>query len=389
MKRHTRLDGLDGLRAIACLAVFGVHFQQITFVGRRFGPVDLGLLLENGNRGVCLFFVLTGFLLSLPFWKTGEKPATGVMRQPGWLTVYARHRMARILPAYLLCLTVLVVKNADWRAAHGPADVMLHLLFLQNFTEFSIYNISAPFWALAVIVQFYVVFPILIVGLRPLMRSNALALGAVAIAVVAAYFAHAALLSWAQTYAGDWPLPTTYVRPDGFVLTHSLLAHLPHFLIGVFAAGIFLGMSRRNTTGAAAWGFDAVFWLAAGAILVILCVPELNDRLTIPHGRYNLPYVPLLVAVLIVCTPQSRSARAVLELAPVRALGLISYGIYIYHLPCLKLIARVMRRADAPPGDHWLLFATASLALSIVVAGASYILLERPVLRWAKRRRSE
>ena len=384
----TRIDGLDGLRAIACLAVFGVHFQQIAHVGGRIGPVDFGHLLENGNRGVCLFFVLTGFLLSLPFWRAAEGPATGAARRSGRLTAYARNRMARILPAYLLCLTVLVVMGGDWRGTRGQIDVLLHVLFLHNFAEFSIYSISSPFWALAVIVQFYMVFPVLIRALRPLMRSSAFALGCVAMAAVAAYLAHAGLVVWAQAHVGDGPMPTYLIRPDGHVLTHSLLAHLPHFLLGVFAARVSSETGRRGTTGALAWGFDAAFWLAAGAILGILAVPELDDWLTIPYGRYNLPYVPLLVAALIVCAPRSRSAKAVLEFAPVRLLGLISYGVYIYHLPCLNLIARAMKLARLSAGDHWLLFGAAGLTLSVTVAGTSYVLIERPALRWAERMQS-
>lgn len=380
-----RLPGLDGLRAFACLAVFGVHFQQMTHVGGRIGPVDVGRLLENGNRGVCLFFLLTGFLLSLPFWRAARSPATRAARRPGWLAGYVRNRLARILPAYLPCLTVLVVLGGDWRGARGLVDVLLHVLFLHNLTESSFYSISSPFWALAVIVQFYAVFPLLNRVLWPVMRFSALALGLVALAAAAAYLAHAALASWAQASARDWPVPTDLIRPDGYVLTRSLLAHLPHFLLGVLTAGVFVRTGRRRATGASAWGFDAAFWLAAGAILAILAVPELDDRLTIPYGRYNLPYVPLLVAALILCAPNSRFAKGFLELAPIRLFGLISYGVYLYHLPCLSLVARAMSRAGFSAGDHWLLFAAAGLTLTVTVAGASYVLIERPVLRWAKR----
>ena len=61
MARDTRLDhiaGLDGLRAIAALAVFGVHFGQFTDLNLVAGPFELRSLLENGELGVALFFVL-------------------------------------------------------------------------------------------------------------------------------------------------------------------------------------------------------------------------------------------------------------------------------------------------------------------------------------------
>jgi len=86
MQSRRYIAGLDGLRALAALAVFGVHFQQITGVAGRVGPFDVQTLLANGNTGVCLFFVLSGFLLSLPFWfgrrPGGKRDANGVAR-PG------------------------------------------------------------------------------------------------------------------------------------------------------------------------------------------------------------------------------------------------------------------------------------------------------------------
>ena len=87
-------------------------------------------------------------------------------------------------------------------------------------------------------------------------------------------------------------------------------------------------------------------------------------------------------------SPSSRSASAVLEFAPIRLLGLISYGVYIYHLPCLNLTARAMKLARFSASDHWIFFALAGLTLSITVASTSYVFIERPILQWVKRRPS-
>ena len=61
------LPGLHGLRALAALLVFGVHFNQIVQLDYDIGPFSLYRLLANGNHAVSLFFTLSGFLLSLPF----------------------------------------------------------------------------------------------------------------------------------------------------------------------------------------------------------------------------------------------------------------------------------------------------------------------------------
>ena len=92
-----RLSGLDGLRGLAALAVFGVHYNQIVDVDVQVGPFDLYLLLVNGKYGVALFFILSGLLLSQPFWKS-------VIYGASWpdTRAYFKRRLARILPAYIL-----------------------------------------------------------------------------------------------------------------------------------------------------------------------------------------------------------------------------------------------------------------------------------------------
>ena len=67
--------------------------------------------------------------------------------------------------------------------------------------------------------------------------------------------------------------------------------------------------------------------------------------------------------------------------APLRALGAVSYGIYIYHLPIQNLIARLMPRVSMNAVDHWAWFGAGSLAVSMAVAAVSYRMLERPVAR--------
>ena len=383
------VEELDGLRALACLAVFGVHFQQMTHAGGRLGPFDIEWLLENGNTGVCLFFVLTGFLLSLPFWKAARDSAADPAARPGWLRGYLRSRAARIVPPYYLCLAALIAAGGNWRGAKFPVDVLLHLAFLHNAAEFSIYGIASHFWALAVIVQFYVIFPLLILPLRRVLRFGAVACLVLAAAGTGAYLAHASLLHAARLHAHQWPLPPELVSPDGYVLTHSLLAHLPHFLLGMLAAGVFGAVRRNRAKKARVPVFGTAFWLAAGALVLILGIPELDDVFAVPFGRYNLPYVPILIAVLIVCAPCSRSASAVLAFAPVRRLGTISYGVYIYHPPCLALVASGMGTARLSARENWALFGAAGLIFSVAVATVSYVLMERPILRWAKRARAD
>lgn len=425
---HARryIAGLDGLRALAALAVFGVHFQQITGVTGQVGPFEVQTLLLNGNTGVCLFFVLSGFLLSLPFW-FGRRPdggeagvgglaagsaagAIGGEKRRPWLVMFAVKRVGRIMPAYYLCLTALVVFAAVRGDAHSLDDIAMHYAFVHNFTDDTLYSISDPFWTLAVQAQFYVLFPILLLLLLPVLRFRPMAMLVVAALIAGAFYLHWRVM---HVPADAWPLPAEVVSPGGPAVRVSPLAHLPHFLLGILTAGAYAmttlrpreqrGETNRPVTETS-FGrgvlFDVLFFAAAVTVLVILGVPQLDAQLRLPTGaaeeamigRYNFPYVPLLIAVMILSAPRGPVAKRLLEWTPLRALGVISFGLYVYHLPCLELVEKLMGKT--PDGrlvvvDRPAAFALTALALSIAVAAASYLLIERPILRITKRKRME
>ena len=386
----SHVASLDGLRALACLAVFGVHFEQITGVGGNLGPLSVRTLLVNGNTGVCLFFVLSGFLLSLPFWRSAAGAGRHGRTSVGgarWMATYALRRIGRIVPAYYLCLAVLVIWQRQWASGRGLVDVLLHCTFLHNLTERSFYGISPPFWTLAVQAQFYVLFPVLTWILWPAMRRRGTAAAVLVACTVGAYAAHCGLVAWVRAHPASLPLPPEVLQPDGFVLERTLLAHLPHFLIGMFAAGVFTWSGSADRAAASrGWAWELLFWGALAATMGILGVPELDQRFQVVHGRYHFPYVPLLVALMIVSAARARVAGAVLSFWPVRTLGVISYGMYVYHLPCMKAVAKAMSLAGMDAGSRWMPFGLASLAASIAVAACSYVLLERPILRAVRRR---
>ena len=375
-----RLHGLDGLRGLAALAVFGVHFNQIVDVDVQAGPFDFYLLLANGEFGVALFFILSGFLLSQPFWKS-------IFNTTAWpdTRIYVIRRLARILPAYYLALTVLIVLSGYWRHPQAWADILLHYSFLFNYAEFSIFSINPPFWTLAVEVQFYCLLPLLFLILRKLsLRSSVLVL---VLTGLLAYGLNYALVSSIDKII-PWPGSSvlTWVRPYGAVVTHSLLAHLPHFIIGVLCSGLWLHLktARPQHMQANDWRHEVIFWVSFGLIFLLLAT-ELNAWIQIPYGRYGLPLVPLLLAAMIMSTPQTRTARKLLDSRALQFLGTLSYGVYIYHLPVLRLVDQRMMESALDAREHWLMLGIISLVLTLLAATASYYVVERPALKLAHR----
>lgn len=375
-KTGSRLRGLDGLRGLAVLAVFGVHYNQIVDVDVQLGPFDFYRLLVNGEYGVALFFILSGLLLSQPFWKS-------VLYQAEWpdLKIYVLHRFARILPAYYLALTTLIILTGYWRYPEAWTDILLHYSFLFNYTEFSFFSINAPFWTLAVEVQFYCLLPLLFLLLR---QFSALK---IAITLLLLSIISYGLLYWLavtidKTIAWPGSPVLTWVRPYGAVITHSLLAHLPHFFIGVMCGGLLLYLKTEKPDVIDTGGrrYEIVFWISLGLVLLLLAT-ELGETIQIPFGRYGLPLVPLLLGTMILTTPLTQQARKILDSKALRILGMLSYGIYIYHLPVLGLVDRIMAESAMDAREHWGYLAIISLTLTVLAATISYFLVERPVLK--------
>jgi len=376
-----RLSGLDGLRGLAALAVFGVHYNQIVDVDVQVGPFDLYLLLANGEYGVALFFILSGLLLSQPFWKS-------VLYSANWpnTSTFFKRRLARILPAYYLALTVLIILTGYWRYPQAWTDILLHYSFLFNYAEFSIFSINAPFWTLAVEVHFYCLLPLLFLLLRR--HSSRNIVGIFLILSVLAYGLNVWLVSSMDKFI-LWPGSSnlTWIRPYGAVVTHSLLAHLPHFFIGIICGGwlLHLKTTRPQSFDDGDWRYEIIFWLSFGLVFLLLAT-ELGEWIQIPYGRYGLPLVPLLLGALVLSTPLTRSARKLLDSGPLRILGTLSYGVYIYHLPVLRLVDRNMAESAMNAREHWVYLGVISLALTLLAATVSYFLVERPALRLAHRK---
>jgi peptidoglycan/LPS O-acetylase OafA/YrhL len=376
LPQKDHLPGLNGLRALAALSVFGVHFNQIVQLDGDLGPFNLYRLLSNGDHAVSLFLSLSGFLLSLPFWNrlVSGKPLPSIRN-------YLIRRLTRILPAYYVVLTVLVLLSGLWRVPGARVDILLHYTFLFNYTEFSIFSIDPPFWTLAVEMQLYLLLPVLFVlGRRLSERKLCWIFGAVAIL---AYGLHCWLIH-VVSHVVPWPYDPvlTWIRPNGAVLNHSVLANMPHFLMGVLMARLFLHVKQLDFSHRKRQLIcELLFWLCLMGTLVLLGSGW--DRYgRLPNGAYGFPSVPFMLAVMIVTIPFTRMARFCMDSFILRTLGMISFGVYIIHMPVLIHLDHIMTQRGVDVIKQWPLFACATLAITCLLALVSYLVVERPCLRW-------
>jgi len=368
------IPGLDGLRAIAALAVFFVHFQQFTGIGVSFLFIDFERWMINGNTGVALFFVLSGFLLSMPFWHSFKSNQFPNIKQ------YFVNRAARIIPLYYLCLFALLAIKGFQGSDVNFNNIISHFFFLHNLKDYQVMSLNPPFWTLAVEFQFYLLLPLLFVLLLKLGLRKAQVLCFLLIPII--YLSYRYFMGQ-MALNNDWPISVPLIWPFGVSvesatgqsLTYSLFAHLPHFLIGMFAASFY----KQNT---AKWA-EVVFWISVGLVFAILTT-ELDDLLQLDFGRYNFPFVPVLLGLIVFTTPQAKWARHFLELRVLKWLGVISYGVYLFHYPIQKATLKAFEAINIDMSQQVLLYLFITLLATLLVSHITYKLVERPVMKYFK-----
>ena len=354
-----RLGALDGLRGIAALGIVVLHVWMFDH-GDAHGGFDPrtapDMAINELRLGVVLFFVLSGFLLYRPFLAAahGERPFPA-------LRAYAQRRAARVLPAYWFALAgsyaLLAWLDHPLRATSGELPVFL--LFGQNYLADTAKHLDPPMWSLGVEVSFYAALPAMgYLALRAGPRRGAqLALcGGLALA---------GLGYTALSVAHAWPWTATATLP----------IHLSEFAAGMAVAVLLhrRGLSRRA----------GVALLAAGAALVA------GDALW--HVLAGGPSMPLRVlrdlpaalgfALVVGAIAGAPLRTRALVAAPVRALGTLSYALYLWHyVAIMYLRARGQWPADMAAA------LCLTLALSLPVSALSWFAVERPALRWARRR---
>jgi peptidoglycan/LPS O-acetylase OafA/YrhL len=356
-RRLGHIRALDGLRGIAILLVLVEHTETILVPGTV--TVDAGPL-RGAFLGVDLFFVLSGFLITSLL--LGEQADRNRVR---FGSFYGR-RALRLLPAlYLMlfvhvCYTVItgLSLHTEWLTVRGA------LLYVSNWTWKWDGFESAPglgqLWSLAIEEQFYLVWPaiaILFLGMR---RRTGIVF-AVMVAGILAVAIHRAVM-WNDGTSWFFLFLRTDTRADSL-------------LVGALLAQLWVrGWSPRR-------GVVPVAWLAT-AILALAMVFARSTESFLYLGGFTL--VAVCTAALILAAIDGRwSGTRLLELRPLCTIGVVSYGIYLWHMPVFYVVNRY--------GSGWGAPARVIVAYSVtaVVTWASWKFLEQPILRWGRNRRTK
>ncbi len=353
-RRLGHVPGFDGIRGIGVLIVFVSHMFVIL-------PLPTFIVIPGGTVSLDAFFVLSGFLITTLLLR--EQQRSGRIG----IGAFYRRRVVRLVPALaavVLAMSVFALLTHTWSSQY-PASILSVSFYYSNYfvaASPNAYcgNLAPGFghlWSLSFEEQFYLLWPWITIALLTIrMRlRTVVAILLVLIAIVAIHrdLSYHGVQSWCAVFH------RTDTRADS-ILWGALAAHL-------------WVRDREPKKGLVIAGWLAAAFLAA-------CLPF--GGITGPFlYRGGLVAIDVACAVLILAVVDGRwGGRWLFELKPLVALGVVSYGFYLWHFPVFFGV----RHFDA----HWPYAVRVIVATVITFALTlfSWFVIERPLMRWQRRR---
>jgi peptidoglycan/LPS O-acetylase OafA/YrhL len=340
---------LDGLRAFAVLSVFAYHLRYSWARG--------------GYLGVDAFFVISGYLITSLL--LNEQHRHGAIE----LAAFWGRRARRLLPAVLLLVLGIALYSVTWAnpAQLGSlrSDGWATLCYVANWhfiaskqSYFDLFSAPSPLrhmWSLAIEEQFYLVWPLVVFAALRISKGRRSLLTVITVVGIAAS------TIWMSVYFDVTDPSRTYYGTD--TRAHSLL-------VGCLLAIL---MERIGTIGERARvplqcaGLVA----AVGVVAAASAVSDRNEAMY--HGGFLLFAIGVAVVIAAAVQTTWSPVRTLLSPAPVRWVGRISYGLYLWHWPAIVILTPARVHA------HGQVLTLVQVVATFAVSSLSFYLIERPI----------
>jgi peptidoglycan/LPS O-acetylase OafA/YrhL/CubicO group peptidase (beta-lactamase class C family) len=347
------LPGLDGLRALAVIAVMLYHADLPVF---------------GGYLGVESFFVLSGFLITTLLWNEWQQHEHIAYRS-FWL-----RRMRRLLPALVVVLAGVLLAGLflpdtlhdlqrETLAALGYATNWYFIASEQSyFDALERPSLLQHLWSLAIEGQFYLLWPLIFAVVIRFLRRK----GTIALSLLLA--------------AGSTALMVMLYTPgsDPSRIYYGTDTRVSALLIGAALALLWrpAALPKLDRPGARV-ALDGFGLVALITLLVLYGV--LNDQNPwLYRGGFGIVALATAIVTAVVIHPAARLLPWLLERAPLRWIGLRSYSLYLWHWPVFMLT----RPGVDLIGNEWAIQAM-RFALSLLLAMLTYSMVEEPIRRGA------
>jgi peptidoglycan/LPS O-acetylase OafA/YrhL len=376
------IRAIEGLRGVAVLWVVLFHYLVLR-EGKFADPLidaiiafrPLHVLIRNGYLGVDLFFLITGFLLTLPWFKHAleGKPAPSIRE-------FYRRRVRRIVPAYyvqlaflaIVCLPVLM----SWRFVKAElafviANLVAHATFLHYtspLTSASL-TINGALWTLAIEFQYYLLLPFIAPLFVRWPRSTFAAFVTAALAWrYGSAHGFEPLVDFYKMLSAHWNTPEARLRA---LISTQLPGYLAHFAVGILCGRAWLAKRVRRPGAIPAAALAVATALSCLALFGFLAAGR--DL----AGEHTWLLFPILMGAAMFCAVscQPKWGDRLLGAPPIAWAGKVSYSTYLYHVPLLLLFNKLL-----PAADGWLAFPF-WFSVLMGVSWASHRFVELPFMR--------
>jgi peptidoglycan/LPS O-acetylase OafA/YrhL len=347
---HRYLPEVDGLRF---LAIFGVLFFHVIYAATNVPEVTLqpapaDFLLQpflQGHRGVELFFVISGFILALPF---AAQHLTG--GAPVAIGRYYLRRVTRLEPPYVITLIVffvaaILLREPDASNPRFMQDFFLRLFYLHDLVRGASPLLDGVTWTLEIEIQFYLLAPLLAQIFKlPLLPRRGWLCALILILPFAGRF-----MPWAH-----W----------------TCLFFGAFFLMGLLLADLHL--TRSGAERSFPRIYDAIGLVS---LLALMFLPDKN---------YFFLFFPWLIALLFLSALRGGWVKKVLQISWLTVLGGMCYSIYLIHYPLLSFTAAHLVHSGQTVFHACSVVGLTGLPFALATGIIFYIVVERPCMnpRW-------
>jgi peptidoglycan/LPS O-acetylase OafA/YrhL len=349
------LKNLDPLRAIAAISVILGHTEQVKFSENLPNFAYIPFFTETSGRlGVILFFVLSGFLITILLLREKEKNT-----QINIKNFYIR-RFLRILPLYYLILFIgIFIIKYDY----SNLSLYLCLLLMPNIAHASSnhWGASPQIWSIGVEEQFYLIWPVFIYYMKKNILKNMLVIYFI-VTFIPYFFVFLLLKTYPDTYFTDFMHRFVYGAKFSCIMMGCIVAYL-----------------YQSNNKILKYLYSKKVYLMSLFLSAFLCLIGFKLR------YFNDEFYSIIFSIMILNLSTNKEIKINLESKLLNYLGKISYGLYMYHWIIIVNLISLLKPISYNIYLFNILSYLVTVPIIIVLSGISYKYFESPFLNMKKR----